>query len=212
MLTGNVSFSLNELDSQLLRYLNYDHGFFIEAGANDGISQSNTLYFEKYKKWGGILIEPIPDLAKKCVVNRPNCIVENSALVPFDFNDDFIEMRYSNLMSLVKGAMKSEEEELKHVNKGCAIQGVESYEVKVPANSLSNILKKHGVETIDLFSLDVEGFELSVLKGIDFDRHHPKWMLIESRYEYEIESFLNSIYEPICKLSHHDVLFKHKSV
>lgn len=43
------SYSLNFLDIKMLRYLNYDNGYFIECGANDGIRQSNTLYYEKKK-------------------------------------------------------------------------------------------------------------------------------------------------------------------
>lgn len=112
------SFALNDLDIKLASYLNRQNGFFIEAGANDGISQSNTLYFEKYMRWKGLLIEPIPDLAKKCRVNRPSCIVENCALVSSNFKNDSIEMQYANLMSLVKGAMKTEKEEMDHIEKG----------------------------------------------------------------------------------------------
>ena len=52
-------FGLNNLDLKLEKYLNYNNGFFIELGANDGISQSNTYYFEKNKNWNGVLIEPI---------------------------------------------------------------------------------------------------------------------------------------------------------
>lgn len=107
-LTKEEYFALNQLDIKLKKYLNFRRGYFIEAGANDGVKQSNTLYFEKYKGWRGILIEPIPNLAKKCRINRPKCIVENCALVPFDFQETYIEMQYCNLMSLVKGAMKSE--------------------------------------------------------------------------------------------------------
>lgn len=49
---------LNELDRMILKYINYDGGFYVELGANDGITQSNTKHFEIYKNWTGILIEP----------------------------------------------------------------------------------------------------------------------------------------------------------
>jgi FkbM family methyltransferase len=202
------SFSLNELDFKLRPYLNYRRGFFVEAGANDGISQSNTLYFEKYRQWKGILIEPIPDLAAKCRVNRPKCIVENFALVPFDYKESHVEMRYCNLMSLVKGAMKSEEADLVHIQEGCRVQNTDSFELRVPARTLTSILEANSVRKIDLLSLDVEGFELNVLKGVDFEKYQPALMLIEARFRDEIDSFLKPFYEPIAELSAHDVLYR----
>jgi hypothetical protein len=33
-----------------------DNGFFIELGANDGLMQSNTAFFEFTRGWTGILI------------------------------------------------------------------------------------------------------------------------------------------------------------
>ena len=36
-------------------------GYFIEAGAYDGYEISNTLYFEKFLGWTGILVEPNPE-------------------------------------------------------------------------------------------------------------------------------------------------------
>jgi len=51
-------YSLNNLDEKLLKYLNFNNGFFIEAGANDGVNQSNTLMYEQKYGWSGLLIEP----------------------------------------------------------------------------------------------------------------------------------------------------------
>ena len=54
------SFSLNQLDKKLEKFVNYNDGFYVELGANDGVSQSNSLYFETKRNWSGILIEPSP--------------------------------------------------------------------------------------------------------------------------------------------------------
>jgi len=66
---------------------------------------------------------------------------------------------------------------------------------------------------IDFFSLDVEGFELNVLKGLNFYKYRPKFMLIEclnERNKDEIQSYLsNYSYRCIDKLSHRDYLFSH---
>ena len=49
--------ALNDLDRKLEKYLNYRDGYFIECGANDGYSQSNTYFLEKKLNWRGLLVE-----------------------------------------------------------------------------------------------------------------------------------------------------------
>ena len=207
------SFGLNQLDLKLEPYLNFRNGFFIEAGASDGLSQSNTLYFERYKNWRGILIEPIPELAMQCKENRPNCIVENCALVSFDYTETFVEMRYCRLMSIVKGALTTPEVEEAHLRRGCEVQGVTSYDLQVPARTLTSILNEYDVTSIDFLSLDVEGYETNVLKGIDFEKYRPNFMLVEaldSSFRDEINDYLQRLYVPIATLSDRDVLYKYK--
>ena len=184
------SFALNELDLKLRNYLGEEPGIFIEAGGNDGISQSNTLYFERYHQWRGILVEGIPDLAAKCLTNRPRAWVENCALVPFDFDEPHVSMTYCNLMSVVDGAMKTPEEEAVHIATGEEVQQLQRYKVDVRTKTLSAIIEAYGAPKIDLLSLDVEGYELQVLQGLDLERHGPSWMLIEARYRSDIDNYL----------------------
>ena len=58
------------LDKRMLKYINYSNGFYIECGANDGVNQSNTWYFEKKLNWSGLLIEPIDSVFKELKKNR----------------------------------------------------------------------------------------------------------------------------------------------
>ena len=46
------------LDKKMLNYINFENRYYIEIGANDGLINSNTYYFEKNLNWKGILIEP----------------------------------------------------------------------------------------------------------------------------------------------------------
>ena len=202
------STGLHGLDRKLAPYLSNAPGVFVEAGANDGVDQSNTFILERYRGWRGLLVEPIPELAEACRRNRSNSIVECAALVPFDFQTTTLTMRYCNLMSVVKGAMKTTEEELEHVRIGEELQGIRTREVDVAAATLSSLLDKHRFGSVDFLSLDVEGFELAALQGLDLERHRPSLMLIEARYRDEIDSLLRPFYEPIAELSHHDVLYR----
>lgn len=156
------SYALNALDLKLLQYINFEYGFFIEVGANDGINQSNTLLLEKKLNWNGLLIEAIPSLAEKCAINRPRCIVDNYALVSSIYTHDYVEMRYCNLMSVVKGGLGSQSEEDSHINSGKKFlkSGEQVYVVAVPTATLSEVLDKHSISHVDLLSLDVEGYEV----------------------------------------------------
>jgi len=164
---------------------------------------SIIVYFETYKNWRGLLIEAIPELFEKCKNNRPNNIVENYALVPFNYPDNFVNMQYCNLMSFVEGAMPSDIA-ANHLKDGCKIQNIGTYQLKVPAITLTELLDKHHISNIDLLSLDVEGFELSVLQGIDFTKYKPKFMLIEVRNKdrQSIDNFLSPFYNVVTELSY----------
>jgi hypothetical protein len=49
------------------------------------------------------------------------------------------------------------------------------------ARTLSSLLDEVCAPlAFDLLSLDVEGNELAVLQGLDLQRYHPKWFLVES--------------------------------
>lgn len=205
--------ALNGIDHKLQKYLSYTDGFFVEAGANDGFAQSNTYYLERFLGWHGILVEPIPELYERCVRERPNSTVFNCALVSDDYEGETVKMLYSGLMSLVEGAMKGTAADLEHVQRGMQVQGLErSYQIEVPARTLTSILDEVGAEGVDFVSLDVEGYELSVLKGFDLDRAQPTYLLIEARFRQEIEAHLLKYgYVAIDQFSAQDVLYARRS-
>lgn len=205
------SFALNGLDLRLAERISLKRGVFVEAGANDGVSQSNTLYFEKYRGWRGLLVEPVPELFEKCRKNRPKCAVENFALVSRDYREPRVAMRYCNLMSTVKGALKTEEAELKHLRDGAAVQKVQTYEFDAPARTLSSILTERSILKVDLLSLDVEGYEADALLGLDFNVHRPSWMIVEARFRADIDAIVSPLYEVEAEFPPYDVLYRLRS-
>jgi len=78
----------------------------------------------------------------------------------------------------------------------------------VPATLNSLLKKANAPKEIDFLSLDVEGAELEVLKGIDFDEFTFKYMLIEVRDINRVEIFLNNHgYKLEKQFALHDYLF-----
>ena len=183
--------SLDNIDKKLINYLNYKNGYYIECGANDGVDKSNTWYFEKQLDWHGMLIEPHPKLFKSLVKNRgaKNTFI-NKALVDVNFKEKKIFLSDSDHTSFTQYEKKS------------------NY-IEVACDNLTNILlNNNSPNLINFFSLDVEGFEFEVLKGIDFNKYNFEYFLIETK-NLEIINFLkNKNYSFIKKLSHHDYLFK----
>ena len=203
--------SLYDLDRKLEKYLDFDGGFFVELGANDGYSQSNTYYFEAIRRWQGILIEPIPDACAAAARLRRRSRVFNCACVSFDYPHPYVEMTYGGLMSVVNGALRDPALETAYTAQGSAFANAESYRIRVPARTLTAILDEAQVQHIDLLSLDVEGSELQVLKGLDFDRYRPRYMLVEAYFfREEIEAFLRDTYEVVEQLTGHDILYRWK--
>lgn len=206
-------YAANQLDKKMLEYINYENGYYIEVGANDGILQSNTLFFEKNKKWKGLLIEPIKEKYSQLTNNRSNKnIFANVALVPFDYKDEYINLSYSDLMTTTL-SKKNQLDIDKNLIEGKKHLNIFEKEkiIKIKAQTLNDTLVKNNAPNkIDFFSLDVEGFELEVLKGIDFKNFKFKYILVECIENFEvIKNFLrdkNYLFKK--KLSHIDYLFK----
>ena len=206
--TGNFTNKKEHIDKYIFeKYLQKENGIFIEAGANDGITQSNTYILEKYYGWKGICIEPCIQEYIKCCKIRSSYNY-NCALVPFEYNNPTVKMDVGGgLMASING---------RRLNS--------SYLYDVSCNNLQNILDEINIHNIDFFSLDVEGFELDVLKGIDFKKTNITYCLIEYNPSLLIELLdfmLSNSYEFIENVSnfsletnpgwdglHNDYLFK----
>lgn len=195
--------ALYDMDRQLDAIIDRDGGYFIEAGANDGFRQSNTYWLERFRGWTGLLVEPMPELASEAVRSRPNSTVVQSALVPFDGPAE-IRMRFADLMSAVDGTYG------RRFTKG--LGWIDSYVCDVEARTLSSILDELSAPEIDLLSLDVEGNEADVLGGIDFSRHAPRYILVETNDRAAVEAALQERYVHHSWLSPGDALYVRSDV
>lgn len=206
--------ALHELDRKLERWLPHRGGYFVEAGANDGYKQSNTYFFERRRGWRGVLIEPVPELAEACRLNRPGSRVFATALVPAGFAGATITLEYSDLTSSVAGAFGDEARRRRHQAHGLNVQAIApGTALVVPGRTLQSVLQEAGTPAeFDLLSLDVEGYEPRVLDGLDLHLFRPRFMLVEVWDRESIGSRLAPHYREEAVLArtenYEDILYK----
>ena len=146
---------------------------YLELGANDGKEASNThVLYEKFG-WRGLLVEPTPRMCKKLANNRPADVVACGAVCDSSFGGKL------EFITSVEGSFESEAGTLvgHAISMGASRRWsshMGSYHqlqaVHVPCAPLGSLLSGSGLHYVDLFSLDVEQQELSVLKTIDLSK------------------------------------------
>lgn len=157
-------------------------GFFLELGGFDGLTETNTRFFEACLGWSGLLIEASPLSFEKLKANaprRPNSDLLNVA--PSCEKFEFVNL-------------------LKQANTGISLhesvyeeEGQLSWQIKAQCGPLSFYLRELGVTKIDFLSLDVEAFEYYVLRTIDFKALDVKVLLVEVSnrfYDSNTEKFV----------------------
>lgn len=155
-------------------------GFFIDIGAHDGISFSNTIFLEKVRGWGGMCFEPNPDVFQNLSINR-NSINYNCCIGNQDTFVDFWKIEGdSEMLSGIKNYY--DENHIQRIFKENRISGGTVNEIKVSMKPLMFFKEIHNM-IIDYVSLDTEGNELSVLQSIDFNVLNIYSLSVENNYK-----------------------------
>jgi FkbM family methyltransferase len=193
---------LNVLDF----YNNKTNGFFIEIGANDGITLSNTYLLEKKYNWKGICVEPIPEKFELLVKNRPNSSCSNNAVYNQSNLDILFDVSSSDLLSGIH----------EHVNQARLLDGVTT-QIIVKTISFTDLLNKFNApKFIEYLSIDTEGSELEILKSLDYDKYIIGLIDVEHNYiepaRSNIRNFLVSKGYEFFKENKFDDTYKHNSM
>lgn len=145
-------------------------GIFVDVGAHNGVSNSNTFFFEKKMHWTGICIEASPVMFKQLKRNR-KCTCINVAC----YNKEGYEKFLLHPVSYVSGL----KEFLTKESKEYYFKDNSSKEITVQCKILNNILEQHSLFDIDYLSIDTEGADKIILESIDLDRFHIKVISVE---------------------------------
>ena len=200
----------NNLDKKLKKFLNYKNGFYIEIGAYEGVTQSNTLYFEKNKNWHGILIEPSKGIFQKCKKHRSKKnYFYNKACVSFNYKKKFIKLNYSGLKTYSDKYLDVKKQK-EYISNPEIFIGEKTYEYNAKTATMNSLLyKSNAPKIIDFLSLDTEGAEFEVLGGIDFKKFKFRYLLVETDNILKLKKFmLKKNYKFIKKFNENDYLFK----
>lgn len=167
------SYSQIGQDCFALSHFNYiEDGYFVEIGAADGITLSNTYLLEKKYKWKGVCIEAGKDEFKLLAKNRSSHCVNKAVYSQSGLHLDFVK-KANGLLSGLKDHYDFE------TWKSAPTETVYTVETE----TLTDILKRlDAPKYIHYMSIDTEGAEVEVLKGIDFNTY--KFGLINIEHNY----------------------------
>ena len=168
---------------------NKTNGVCVEIGANDGINDSTSYFFEKLG-WTSILIEPNPILCQKIREIRNSILYECAA----SSSDG------TTLLYVAEGAERSHGVSTisndKETHNRIKNYGFTTKPIQVNTRTLDNILIDAKLNSqIDFISIDVEGHELEVLNGFSIEMWKPTILIIEDNSNFEDTSVSDHLKE-----------------
>lgn len=153
-------------------------GTFVEVGAFDGRTYSNTYHLAKLG-WRGLYIEPVPDYYDRCIgnhKNHPNVSIVNK----FVSSGRYKVQMYRSQQGTYSG-------DTNYIKLTGEIDW--SKVVEVETDTLPDIMAEAGFEPcIDLLVIDVEGHEVEVLRGMEREGEFaiiPTLIIIEAHTHHE---------------------------
>ena len=150
-------------------------GTFVEIGAYDGISYSNTSCLAE-AGWTGVYVEPVPEYADRCRENnrdRPAIKVVNQAI---GSQQGVLSLHVGEYLTTPSDAQLLEYQG-KDWGRGLFDSAVT---ITVEMTTLNALLDSTGMPVgFDLLVVDVEGFEVDVFEGFDLEKWKPNAMIVE---------------------------------
>lgn len=190
-------------NSVFLEHRESYNGFYIDIGTHHPYPFSNTLHFSQ-KGWQKIIIEPA--LSSSSLFNL---LSETGINLNTGWDAPFNTSLFSNFKNV-----KTNNNSAESLTWPCAIAKI----INVRKTPLATVLDNNlpAGQRIDFLSLDVDGFNMSALKLLDWNRYRPLFIIV--KVAPGTKSGLASIhyflvqqnYEQVAK-TNHTFFFKYKS-
>ncbi len=173
--TGNISFSQFGEDTIMLKMLeryNVEKITYLDIGANEPISSSNTYSFY-LRGYRGVLVEPNSVLCRKLSDVRPNDVCLNYGIS----SDNQKEADYYMFGNGDHAMNTFSEEDARAIEKeGFKIQEV----VKMPLKNINDVIAENFSDAPTIISLDVEGLDEIILSSLNFHKYQPLLICVET--------------------------------
>lgn len=152
------------------------NGTYVEVGAYDGLTLSNTVLFERLG-WSGVCVEATREDFERLQANRPgsDCVFGAS----YDRDGTVVFRRVDGAPRMLSGV--AEAHDPRHVAR-IEREGGSLEEVVVPCHRLDGLLAARGIVHVNYMSIDVEGGEAAVLMGLGSAAANVDVMTIEDNY------------------------------
>jgi len=187
-------------------------GTFADIGAHDGVTFSNTYFFEKVRGWTGVAVEPNPDVFEKLTANRScralNCCVSDTeGTVPF--------LKLSGYSEMLSGITKDyDPEHRQRIEAELRQYGGRAETIEVLTRPFNGIAADSGLSEITYLSIDTEGSELAILRAIDFSRLFVHALTVECNFDHaeaEMAAFMRERGFDHVQTLGHDLVFLNRA-
>ncbi len=139
---------------------------FVDIGCNHPTKFSNSYFFEKNLGFSCIAVDPLTTYITRWAETRPNAKLHSVALGAANGNLTLMtpanEQGANDIHSPDMFSTLSEEYS--------KIRTCDWKEVMIPVITAQELFVSNNIEEVGIVSIDVEGFELEVLKGFDFSK------------------------------------------
>jgi len=156
-------------------------GYFVEFGAADGETLSNTHLLEKEFGWNGVLAEPAQSFHNHLKKTR-TCDIDTRLI----WETSGVTVSFAENRELLRSAMESpvrtSKKRSRHLQRRYTVETV----------SLLDLLRQHGSPShIDYLSIDVEGAEFQILQRFDFSEYEFGLISVEHAYRKDRAEILD---------------------
>jgi len=154
------------------------NGYFVEFGATNGITLSNSYLLESGFGWDGILAEPARKWHDELIRNRRSKIETKCVWTTTGEQLNFNEVAAGELSTIDTFSYLDKHSSARTQGKKYTVESI----------SLNDLLEVHAAPRyIDYLSVDTEGSEFTILSSLDFSKYDIHIITVEHNFTKDRE-------------------------